>query len=364
MERSSHRILTLYSSLHDGHNPPNEYLHGRLVPYFEMPKRLHNIKSALETADLIELVEPDMLVSIDDLSQTQDIAMLVYLQYISAHVPSIIRADFEVYNMGNVLDGSEYFYESVFPDRMVRFLMEPSAKMLDRPSFIFDSVCPIGEHTWDAVLGSANLAYVGAQALIDGESAVYAMCRPPGHHAGYDFMGGYCYVNNAAVAANRLKPLGKVAILDIDYHHGNGTQQIFWDDPDVLFVSIHGEPSAEYPHYTGTTEEIGGQDAQGTTLNFPLALGTTEEPQFLDALDQALDAIQQFAPETLIISLGFDTYVDDPISDFHLEIDSYMKIGRRIAAMGLPTLYVQEGGYHVDDLGDMAVSFFRGVLNT
>lgn len=363
MERSSHHIITLYSPIHEGHHPPNEYLHGHLVPFFEMPQRLHNIHAALTESNMVEWREPSLEITKDILAQTVSADMLDYLEYTSTHVADVIRADFDVYKMGDTLNGDEYYYESVLPDRMAQFLRSDDA-VEHRPTYIFDSVSPIGARTWEAVLASANLAYVGAGLLLDGAKEVYALCRPPGHHAGYDYMGGYCYINNAGVAANHLKGRGKVAILDIDYHHGNGTQALFWDDTEVLFVSIHGEPPAEYPHYTGFAAEKGGENAPNTTLNFPLPLGTTDEAVYLAALDQALDAIRDFDPAVLVVSLGFDAFKLDPISDFKLEIASYMRIGRRIAALGLPTLYIQEGGYHLESLGDMAVSFFRGVLYT
>lgn len=355
------QILTFYSVQHEKHAPTVEFLHGQLVPYFEVPRRIDVLCEGLRSAGLIDLQEPDLQITKADIGRVHLPEMVDYLERQSQHVQDIIREDMHMYALEHLLMGDEYFYESIFPTRFMRARATTEEAPDNRGYFIFDSTSPVGKGTWDAILHSANLAFVGAQAVLNGEHHAYAMCRPPGHHAGSNFAGGYCYFNNAAIAARVLQQMGRVAILDIDYHHGNGTQAIFWNDPDVLFISIHADPTIDYPFYSGYTDEIGGDDAEGTTVNLPLAHGSGE-PEYFAALETAYEHIRAFSPAALVVSLGFDTYKDDPMARFELEIDSYHKIGRGIRALGLPTLYVQEGGYYVDALGEMAVSFFQGVL--
>jgi acetoin utilization deacetylase AcuC-like enzyme len=188
----------------------------------------------------------------------------------------------------------------------------------------------------------------------------YALCRPPGHHAGYRFFGGFCYLNNAAIAARTLLKEGKVAIIDIDYHHGNGTQDIFWNEGGVFYGSLHGDPSFEYP-YSGYADEQGGSAAPGTIMNIPLPAGTTRAP-YLSALHQICQAVTEFKPSFLVISVGFDTYVDDPIGSFRLYIEDYTEIGRCLTQLALPTLLVQEGGYTAGMQGLLAERLMQGFL--
>ena len=348
-------ILTFASDAHHAHAPQTEFLHGKHVPFFEKPQRIDNLRAALTAANLIHLHQPETLVSKDELAKTHSRGMLDHFEHLSTNLLDVLRTDFGIYRMQDEVTEDQYYYESVFPPR--------SSKGDDdrRGFYIFDSTSPIGAETWEAILHSATLAYAGAKALLDGERRAYALCRPPGHHAGYDFAGGYCYVNNAAVAANVLKARGKVAILDIDYHHGNGTQQLFWNDPDVLFVSLHADPAVDYPYYSGFAGESGGSDAPGSNINVPLPHGTTTTT-YVSALNTALERITAYGVDALVISLGWDTYKDDPMAKFELAVDDYGQLGAMIDAVGLPTLYVQEGGYAVEMLGAMAVRFFRGVL--
>ncbi len=189
----------------------------------------------------------------------------------------------------------------------------------------------------------------------------YALCRPPGHHAGPDFFGSYCYVNHAALAASRLLALGRVAILDIDYHHGNGTQAIFWEEPRVLYTSLHIDPNYDFPYFTGYSHETGGSQAPGSTYNLPLPPGTSTS-SYLAALEAALRAVRAFNPASLVVSVGYDPYQGDPLSDFRLEAGAYSAIGSRIAGLKLPTLFVQEGGYAVDALPGLAENLLVGFL--
>ncbi len=200
-----------------------------------------------------------------------------------------------------------------------------------------------------------------AQHVADGARVAFALTRPPGHHAGADFFGGYCFLNNAAVAAQHLRNSGlqRIAVLDVDYHHGNGTQAIFYDRPDVLFASIHGDPHTEYPFYLGYSDEVGAGAGHGFNLNLPLPRGT-DFGQWRAALAIALHGIAKFGAEALVVSLGLDTFEGDPISGFKLRSDDYLRVGEDIARAGLPTVFVFEGGYAVAELGVNAVNVLEG----
>jgi acetoin utilization deacetylase AcuC-like enzyme len=228
--------------------------------------------------------------------------------------------------------------------------------------YSYDAGTPIGAGTWEGAYWSAQTALAALQPLLAGEARhSFALCRPPGHHAGADYLGGYCYLNNAAIAARAATDAGhaRVAILDIDYHHGNGTQDIFWEAGDVFFASIHADPSTDYPYYWGHADERGEGAGAGATLNLPLPRGT-RLAAYAAALDRALEAIAGFAPSLLILSFGADTFEGDPISHFAIARDDYAVIGRRIAAAGLPTLVVMEGGYAIDALGDNVAALLDG----
>ena len=213
-----------------------------------------------------------------------------------------------------------------------------------------DAVTPIMRQTYDAARGSAECALTGARELLRGRDAAYALCRPSGHHAGPRVFGGYCYFNNTALAVNLLSTTGRVATLDLDYHHGNGTQEFFAQRADVLTCSIHGDPHVEYPYYWGYSNERGKGLAAGSNLNLPLPLGTDDDA-YLRTLDKACRAIHRFKPRHLVIGCGVDTYKDDPIGGFALTLEAYPQIGARIARLGLPTLFCQEGGYNRKALG-------------
>ena len=227
--------------------------------------------------------------------------------------------------------------------------------------YSYDAGTPIADGTWTGAYWSAQTALTALDVVLAGERSAFAFCRPPGHHAGADYLGGYCYLNNAAIAAQAAidRGAGRVAILDIDYHHGNGTQDIFYDRGDVLFVSMHADPKTDYPFYWGHADETGEAAGDGANLNLPLSRGTALA-EFLAALDEAMARIRAFAPELLLLSFGADTFSGDPISFFRLETKDYPLIGRRIADAGLPTLVVMEGGYAVGDLGSNVAAFLSG----
>ena len=223
-----------------------------------------------------------------------------------------------------------------------------------------DAACPIGKDSWPAIAAAAGCALAAADEAAAGRGA-YALARPPGHHAYAARAGGHCYVNNAALAAERLRArgAGRVAILDIDSHHGNGTQGIFWDRSDVLFVSVHGDPDGYYPWFTGRAHERGEGAGAGCNLNLPLVLGTGD-PGWLEAVTQGINAVRDFAADALVVSLGFDASKDEPLNALSVTADGFARAGEAIGALRTPTAIVQEGGYNVDVLGSLLERFLGG----
>ena len=223
-----------------------------------------------------------------------------------------------------------------------------------------DTACPIGAHTWESAYWSAQTAVAGAEALLAGARAVYALSRPPGHHAFADLAGGFCFLNNAAIAAERLRRAGRrPAILDVDVHHGNGTQGVFYARGDVLTVSIHADPARFYPFFWGHAQERGEGAGRGANLNLPLARGTGDE-DYLRTLDTALARIDAFGCDALVVALGLDAHVADPFQGLAVTTPGFRRITRAIAGAGAPVLYVQEGGYLSDDLGANLTAALEG----
>jgi acetoin utilization deacetylase AcuC-like enzyme len=213
-----------------------------------------------------------------------------------------------------------------------------------------DTACPIGPGTWAGACAATDVAATAAQLVADGEDVAYALCRPPGHHAYRDQAGGFCFLNNSAIAAAHLRQRHeRVAILDVDVHHGNGTQGIFYRRADVFTVSIHADPTAYYPFVWGYAHERGEADGQGSNLNIPLPIGTGDDG-YLKALDVAKNAIAAFAPTALVLALGLDASEHDPLAALKITTDGFRRIGEAIARFGLPTVMVQEGGYLSDIL--------------
>ncbi|MBI4029274.1 MAG: histone deacetylase family protein [Candidatus Blackburnbacteria bacterium] len=314
-------IKTIYSKKHSEHNPPYEIYDGAYEPYAEKAERLTSIVKALRENGVESFPTPH--------------------SFPLSHINKIHQREYAAFlrRMSNQLGENEILYPSYF---------------------IMDTYTPIAHKTYAAAKSAVNVALTGAKYVLEGEQVVYALCRPPGHHAEYKTMGGYCYFNNAAIAADYLSEHGKVAILDIDFHHGNGTQSIFYNRSDVLYVSIHADPHEKFPYSSGFENEQGLGEGFGFNKNYPLALGITNE-QYLPVLLRASKDIQNFNPKFLVVSAGFDTYEKDPIGGFKLTIPFYKTIGREIANSQIPTLIVQEGGYHIENLGKIAISFLKGV---
>lgn len=329
-------MRVVHSPRHALHDGGMELHRGELVPCFEMPARADFILQAVRQAGL-EVSEPRAF-GLESLLGVHDAGFVEFLRIAHAQWRAIGKQGFML--------------PSGFPARGMRRDHLPSGINGQMGYYAFDAGTPIVQGTWDAAFAAAQCALTAAAWVAEGERSAYALCRPPGHHAGHSTYGGYCFLNNAALAAQHLRERGcaRVAVLDVDYHHGNGTQDIFWERADVLVVSLHGTPETEYPYFLGYADERGAGAGEGFTHNFPLPRGTTWA-QYSAALDSALDAVASFGPDALVVSLGVDTYVGDPISAFALEREHFPLMGRRLAQLRLPTVFVQEGGYAVEDLG-------------
>ncbi|MBZ4420366.1 histone deacetylase family protein [Myxococcus sp. RHSTA-1-4] len=340
-------MKVVHSPLHARHDGGKELHRGELVPCFEMPSRVDYILQALRREGF-EVGGPREF-PLESLLRVHDAGFVEFLR--TAHA--------EWRAAGK--DG--FMLPSGFPARSLRRDHIPSGINGRMGYYAFDAGTPIVEGTWDAALAAAHCALTAAAHVAQGERSAYSLCRPPGHHAAHSTYGGYCFLNNAALAAQYLRDHGKarVAVLDVDYHHGNGTQDIFWERSDVLFVSIHGTPETEYPYFLGYADERGAGEGEGYTRNFPLPRGTTWA-EYATALDAALDCIGGFSPDALVVSLGVDTYEGDPISAFKLETRHFPLMGERLAGLKPPTVFVQEGGYAVEDLGSNVAGVLKGFL--
>jgi acetoin utilization deacetylase AcuC-like enzyme len=259
-------------------------------------------------------------------------------------------------------DAAAYFKQAapVFPSTFSvrRGLRRPKGFLGQAGYYAFGVGSPLLEGTWTAAYGSAQCALAAAQAVRAGQPAAYALCRPPGHHAAADLYGGFCYLNNAAIAARWLSgpEAAPVAVLDIDYHHGNGTQSIFYDDPGVLFCSLHAHPDDDYPYYWGAADERGANAGLGCNHNWPLPQAI-EDDAYLAALDEALGVIAAFQPAYLVVSIGFDIAAGDPVGGFNISPAGLAAIGQRVAALPYGKVLVQEGGYLLERLGENALAF-------
>jgi len=252
-------------------------------------------------------------------------------------------------------------FEGMSPDAIRDLVREPEHAGGRAGFWGLDSAAPLVAGTYLAARGAVDVALTTVDLVLGGEAAAYGLCRPPGHHAARSMYGGYCFFNNAAIAAEAITNATgeRVAIIDVDYHHGNGTQQIFWRRGDVRYVSIHADPERAYPYFLGRADEIGEGDGAGENLNVPLRGGATND-DYLEATDRAVEAIAAVPGSIVVVSLGFDTYGLDPIGDFALTTDVYHEVGRRVGALGRRLVILQEGGYHRPSLGENARAWLRG----
>lgn len=311
------------------------------VPYYENPDRMDRILSALKAVDWADFAKPEDF-GLDPILAIHDRG---YINFLASCWDEWLASDPRVSSSPE----TEAFLPATFA---LRRASRPTSSLHGRGGYyMMDLSACIVAGTYKAALTSANIALSAARSSFLLHHSSFALCRPPGHHAGKDYAGGYCFINNASVAANWLSERGKTALLDIDYHAGNGTQDIFYERSDVLTISIHGDPDYEYPHYIGFADETGAGAGEGFHKNFPLPKDTGNDG-YLAALDEALNHIRGFAPEYLVLSFGADTYDGDPLGKFHVTKEGFGEIGKRIAGLNLPTAIIMEGGYANEALGE------------
>jgi acetoin utilization deacetylase AcuC-like enzyme len=345
-ETSEIVMKTVYSERHAGHGERLELVAGDLVPAFEKISRAEYVLDRVRTVGLGTVVAPEA----HDLSTARRILDGGFLDFLPT-----------VWDRWTALGRTGTALPFTWPTRGLRGDVVPDHIDGKLGYYSFDAGSGFVAGTWDAVKASHDVALTAAGIVAGGERAAFALCRPPGHHAGRAFMGGYCFINNAAVAAEWFvaRGAGRVTILDVDYHHGNGTQEIFYDRADVQVVNLHADPMVEYPYFLGHADERGAGAGEGFNLNYPMPFGTDFEA-WSAALEDACRKVEAYGPDVVVVSLGVDTFEKDPISKFKLTTADYPRIGARIARLGRPTVFVMEGGYAVAEIGVNAVGVLSG----
>lgn len=340
----------VYNERHAEHAARKEFFRGQLVDAFEIPARADYVLQALQASDL------GPFVPVVDHGRAP-------LERV--HAPRYLRFIEGAYAEWLALGGQGEAFPAVWPIRSLRSDVEPKSFAARMGLYSMDSGSPLTAGTWSAAYWGAQASLSALDLVLAGERSAYCLTRPPGHHAGADFFGGYCFVNNAAVAAQAARDAGRqrVAILDVDYHHGNGTQAIFYERADVFYLSIHGDPQTEYPFFLGHADERGAGAGEGFNANWPLPAGASNE-QWFEAFERALVQLNAYAPELLIVSLGVDTYGGDPISHFKLDEPEFRRMGQSLASLQLPTLLLQEGGYATAAIGRNVQAVLSGFEST
>lgn len=340
-------MKTVYTDKHGLHAPAHEFTRGALLTPFEKPSRAEYVLQAVRDRRLGEILTPRSF-SHEAFTKVHDAGYVHFLKTIHAEYLAETGHDLALPTMFNVQH----------PGAPVPISAEGQLGY-----YIADTQTSLTATSWQAIEQSAFAALTAQQIVAGGDRAAFALCRPPGHHASRRCAGGYCFLNNAAIAAQAFLDQGasRVAVLDIDYHHGNGTQEIFYDRADVLFTSLHADPLQDYPFYLGHAAEKGAGAGLGFNLNYPLALGT-DGPAYLAALEDSASRMRAYAPDALVVSLGVDTFENDPISRFKLKSADYFRVGAAIAGVKVPTVFVMEGGYDVAEIGVNAVNVLDGFL--
>jgi acetoin utilization deacetylase AcuC-like enzyme/GNAT superfamily N-acetyltransferase len=334
-----------------------------------VPRRLHPLKVFYSTRHSLHHIKERGYVErparvdviLKAISVLPDVERMPVRNYGEGPIRAVHDVDFVNYlkKMCQELPKGELLYPYVFPIR--RTDRPPHDRSVRAGYYCIDTFTPLSHDAYKAARAAVNVALSGAAAIIDGEPLVYSLCRPPGHHAERDTYGGFCYFCNGAIAAQYLAAkYGKVAVLDVDYHHGNGTQDIFYTRADILTVSIHGHPNFAYPYFSGFADEKGEGEGLGFNHNLPLA-EDVHDGRYLEALDEALGIVKRFKPEALVVSLGLDIAKADPTGTWSVTPDGLYEIGRRIGSLKYPTLLVQEGGYNIRFLGRNAARLLTGV---
>ncbi|MEM8683760.1 MAG: histone deacetylase family protein [Pseudomonadota bacterium] len=336
-------MRTVHSRYYHHHDPAFEFHAGELVPPFENPRRAEIILESLQARRLGDIIEPRDF----GRAPLEAIHKISYLQFLQDAYTDWRQAGYSG-------DAIPWFW----PNRVVERTPRSIAAKLGSYARAGDT--PITESSWLAAYWSAQVAVEGAQQIIDGQRAAFALCRPPGHHASRAAYGGYCFLNNAAIAAAHLRSrFGKVGIIDIDFHHGDGTQEIFYERDDIFVGSIHGEPERSFPSFSGYADECGAGDGQGANLNIPLPENTGYR-DWIQALQRILQTAKDHGIDVLVVSLGVDTFENDPISFFRLTTKDFGNIGHTLSTLNKPSLFVLEGGYAMKDLGENVVNVLDG----
>ena len=351
-------MQVVYSPSHLGHDITHETFMGVLVPANEVAERAEIIRAALDADGGFARREPTEH-GLDPIRAVHDEGLIRFLEVAWSEVRAqgIPRPFLSADTYPN-----RSMFEGMSPEAVASLVREPVFAGGRAGFWGLDSAAPLVAGTYPAARGAVDVALTAVDLVLDGgESAVYGLCRPPGHHSARSMYGGYCFFNNAAIAAEAIaaRTGERVAILDVDFHHGNGTQQIFWRRGDVRYVSIHAHPDRQYPYFLGREDETGEGDGAGENLNLPLRAGATNA-DYLEATDRACEAIAAVPGSIVVVSLGFDTYGLDPIGDFALTTDVYHEVGTRVAALGRRLVILQEGGYHRPSLGENARAWLRG----
>jgi len=351
-------VRAFASERHRLHDPVAEIESSGLQPPFESPRRAEVIRAALDAAGTFDITEPDEW-GTGPIAAVHDAGLVRFLESAWADYQREVRPTHDVVPDVFAMPGLRAGMGGLAA------VGEPAAVSARLGWWCFETTTPLTEGTYQAARSAVDVALSAAVAVLDGrERAVYGLCRPPGHHAATSLYGGYCFFNNAAIAAHHLAATSgeRVVVLDVDYHHGNGTQQIFYERGDVGFVSLHGDPVRAYPYHTGFADETGAGPGRGTTLNLPLAAGTDDEA-YLAALGRALDEVDRLDPAFVVVSLGLDPYRDDPICDLALTTEGFAACGAAVAGRGRPLVILQEGGYADGALGANVVAWLSGAAS-
>lgn len=345
-------MKVVHSSAHLGHNPLEEIAESGAHSPHEHTGRGEIIRQTLAADSDMTMVEPTPW-GVEPILAVHERGLHDFLVDAWSRYQTDVRPAREVV--------PDFFYRPAMREAMGA-MGEPTHVNAQLGWWCFETTTPITEGSYGAARGSVDTALSAMSHVLAGDRFAYGACRPPGHHATRDLFGGYCFFNNAAIVANHLSTTtgARVTVLDPDYHHGNGTQHIFYERDDVQYVSLHADPVRAYPYVTGHRDEKGAGRGLGANANFPLAKGVGDD-EFIGVLGLALEQISRFKPEFLVVSLGVDTFAGDPICDLRLTRDGFRRCGALVSTLGLPTVVLQEGGYALSELGNNVRAWLRGL---
>ena len=348
-------MQVVYSPQHLLHDPATEIESSTSHSPFEHTGRAETIKASLLADPQFAFRAPSDH-GVEPITAVHDAGLVKFLSEAWDEYQQVVGARREVV--------PDMFYRHELRNQMGDS-EEPDSVVARLGWWCFETTTPLTEGTYAAARAAVDTALTATDVVLGGERAAYGLCRPPGHHATRDLYGGYCFFNNAAIAAHEIvaRTGGKVTVLDVDYHHGNGTQEIFYDRDDVQYVSLHGDPRRAYPYFTGHADETGSGRGLGSTFNVPLPKRMADDA-YISALSTCAEKIAAFKPTALIVSLGLDTFITDPIADLAVTTEGFARSGALLAQLGLPTIVLQEGGYDVEALGRNVHAWLTGFSAT